>query len=103
MIVCRQCGEKKKVQRMPKHHATWECSTCAKAARARTKGHYCACLYCHKSISIRPQSASSPSAYYLCAVMCVKVYGTQRPLMAAHQPGQILVHDMNAAGELDRL
>ena len=95
MIVCRQCGKKKKVQRMSKHHATWECSTCQTARAAKVT---LACWYCHKTITIRPRSVRQ-HAYYLCGY-CVKVYGSS-VLHGERQPGQIMVHDMNAAGELD--
>lgn len=96
MIVCRQCGKKKKVQRLPKRHATWECSTCAKA-RA---GHKLtiACWHCHKEIAIRP-SKVQPCDYYVCG-HCVKLHGTQL-LDGLRQPGQILVHIFHAAGEME--
>jgi hypothetical protein len=96
MIVCRQCGKKKKVQRLPAHHATWECSTCAKA-RA---GHKVAiaCFHCHKEIAIRPSKVCQ-SQYYLCG-RCVKLHGTH-PLDGLRQPGQILIRTLNAAGEME--
>lgn len=96
MIVCRGCGKKKKVQRLPRHHATWECSTCAKA-RAGQKVSI-ACFCCHKEILIRPSKVHQ-SDYYLCG-RCVKTYGT-KPLDGLRQPGQILSHTFNAAGEMD--
>ena len=96
MIVCRQCGKKKKVQRLPKHHATWECSTCAKARAGHTVA--IACLHCHKEIAIRPSKVEQ-SDYYMCG-HCVKLYGT-KPLDSLRQPGQILAHKFNAAGEMD--
>lgn len=95
MIVCRACGKKKKVQRMPKHHATWECSTCA-GARAGARVSI-ACFHCQRTIRLRP-SRVEPSDYFLCGP-CGRVYGT-RPLDGLRQPGQILVHKMNAAGEM---
>jgi hypothetical protein len=95
MIVCRQCGKKKKVQRLPKHHATWACSTCAKARAGRKVS--IVCFHCRKEISIRP-SRVEQSDDFLCG-HCVKLYGT-KPLDGFRQPGQILVHKLHAAGEM---
>lgn len=95
MIVCRQCGKKKKVQRMPKHQSDWECSTCA-GARAGARVSI-VCFHCDKAIRLRP-SRVVPSDYFLCGP-CVRVYGTH-PLAGFRQPGQILIHKMNAAGEM---
>jgi hypothetical protein len=96
MIVCRQCGKRKKVQRLPRHHATWECSTCDKARAGRKVA--IACFHCHKEISIRP-SRVEQSDYFLCG-HCAKLYGT-KPIDGFRKPGHILVHKWNAAGEMN--
>lgn len=95
MIVCRTCGKKKKVQRLAQRQDSWACSTCQKARVTKVT---LACWSCKKTIAIRPRSVRQRD-YYLCG-HCVKVHGS-RVLDPLRQPGHILVHDRNAAGELD--
>ena len=79
---------------MPRHHATWECSTCQKARAPKIT---LTCWHCHKDIAIRPSKVRGYT-YYICG-HCVKVHGSKL-LDHLRQPGQILVHDFYAAGEM---
>jgi hypothetical protein len=95
MIVCRHCGKKKKVQRLPKHHATWECSTCKGTRVAKV---VLGCFHCQKTVSLRASQVQH-SDYFLCG-HCVNLYGT-KPIDGFRQPGQLMVHKLHAAGELN--
>ena len=94
MIVCMDCGKRKKVQN-PKR-PKWRCKACI---RKRSGGYIeIQCFDCQKTIEIR-KSKVRKSDYYICG-RCFK-HNHTKSIDIFRETGQILSIKFNAAGEMN--
>ena len=93
MIQCRECGKRKKVQRLPGNRTAWRCSACRKPKTPAVKTEV-RCYICAGSVFLRA-SKIEQSDYYVCGPCCKS--GKDRLLRNLMPPGHIIVHKYNAA------
>lgn len=95
MIVCMDCGKRKKVQN-PKR-PKWRCKACINKKHPGRKIEI-HCFDCQKTIEIR-KSKVRKSDYYICG-HCFK-HNHTKSIDIFQETGQIIIIKFNAAGEMN--